>query len=376
MSSFLGFTLVELLVVIAIIGTLIALLLPAVQAAREAARRMKCTNNLKQIGLGIHNFHDTNNGVPPLTIATGGWNYSMQEGLTFLGLIYPYIEQQALYNHVTDRSGKDPSDNDTTGLNVAFAPTTAGYDWWGGLSEQEKGGYSISIYQCPSRHSGKLSAAGDASGLAPGPIGDYVATLVGDNVTPIYPPAYGTYTAFDYIGTGSGSEFIISYRFESFHAGAVNGIHSLISFPSFNSIQDANTWTPRYNFEYVSDGLSNYLLAGEKFVPQSKIGQCKVGEDWDCPYISTSYQTSSNGVAGRDLYNPNASTIIARSPNDYDTTITAPDAVNIPRFGGSHTGIANFLVGDGSVHSVSATISRDLLHYLGNANDGNVASIP
>jgi len=85
-----GFTLIELLVVIAIIAVLIALLLPAVQAAREAARRAQCVNNLKQIGLGMHNYQSSNNSFPPGTrgCCWGTWLISM----------LPYIEQQALYN--------------------------------------------------------------------------------------------------------------------------------------------------------------------------------------------------------------------------------------------------------------------------------------
>jgi hypothetical protein len=83
------------------------------------------------------------------------------------------------------------------------------------------------------------------------------------------------------------------------------------------------------------------------------------------------------GVAGRDIYNSYAPAIIARGNNDYNNTLTYIFQTGyIPNFGGSHAGIANFLLGDGSVRGISATTSRDLLHYLGNVNDGNAVSIP
>ena len=85
-----GFTLVELLVVIAIIGILVALLLPAVQAAREAARRMQCSNNLKQLSLAVHNYHDTNNAFP----------LPYQQSISHLARLLPYLEQSPLYDQV------------------------------------------------------------------------------------------------------------------------------------------------------------------------------------------------------------------------------------------------------------------------------------
>jgi len=100
-SSAAGFTLVELLVVIAIIGVLVALLLPAVQAAREAARRSSCTNNLKQLSLAVHNHHDTFGTFPPGNTSTstnnGGWHNGMMGWPVF---ILPFVEEDNLYDNI------------------------------------------------------------------------------------------------------------------------------------------------------------------------------------------------------------------------------------------------------------------------------------
>src|SRR6188474_2972552 len=103
-----GFTLVELLVVIAIIGVLVALLLPAVQSAREAARRTQCTNNMKQIGLACHNFHDTYGTVPNIVSYTptggGGTTGGFGSGWGFLPFLLPYVEQKALFDTINFNS--------------------------------------------------------------------------------------------------------------------------------------------------------------------------------------------------------------------------------------------------------------------------------
>jgi prepilin-type N-terminal cleavage/methylation domain-containing protein len=156
-----GFTLVELLVVIAIIGILVALLLPAIQAAREASRRSSCSNNLKQLGLALQNYHDTYKTFPPVAVfgKFGGPGKqpasvpSPAYNHTWCLMILPFMEQQPLYDTVDKllrvwdqpiRStvvqtflcpsdsgfGKDP--NQTQGIAITHYVASEGYHWWPG----------------------------------------------------------------------------------------------------------------------------------------------------------------------------------------------------------------------------------------------------
>jgi prepilin-type N-terminal cleavage/methylation domain-containing protein/prepilin-type processing-associated H-X9-DG protein len=118
-----GFTLIELLVVIAIIAVLIALLLPAVQSAREAARRMQCVNNLKQIGLAVQNYHDTRNALPGAELVYNGTSFS---ALTHM---LPYFEQTSVYNAVNfSLVNGDPANTTVanTRLSIFICPSDLG----------------------------------------------------------------------------------------------------------------------------------------------------------------------------------------------------------------------------------------------------------
>ncbi|MDG1895446.1 MAG: DUF1559 domain-containing protein [Fuerstiella sp.] len=164
-----GFTLIELLVVIAIIAILIALLLPAVQQAREAARRTQCKNNLKNIGLASHNYHDVYNMFPPGTIGPGGhraqdfngvWgNGAPPHGTLALNhtgwiALLPYIEQSALYNQFNlDQATNNFYRNSMTGVKGG---------WPNDNTELVK--TKISPFMCPSDASDGLSRRSDVAG--------------------------------------------------------------------------------------------------------------------------------------------------------------------------------------------------------------------
>ena len=371
-----AFTLVELLVVIAIIGILIALLLPAVQAAREAARRMQCTNHLKQLGLAVHNFHDSQRGLPPSILGVGR--------LTTLGLVLPYIEQASNYERLcrpqigvmrstawwNGTSGSNQDGNDDDAVNATDPMTDA----------DRKGLASISGYVCPSRRSSG-AVAPDPTGpenweLAAGPQTDYVIVALVAPTSTQYADNTDSYSFW----WMSGGRFVYS-------KGPLRG--AVVT--SERSTAACNDWKPRDKMSWWKDGTSNQLVFGEKHVPSSLVGQCGGGiRGGDCSYLSsehfgtaTAFRTCALGSI--DPVDPgNPSRFLTQNPglewpiqkgNEFATS--GGLAINTLSFGSAHPGICNFLVGDGSVHSITNTVAvNPVLISLSMVNDGRSTALP
>ncbi|MDR0336658.1 MAG: DUF1559 domain-containing protein [Planctomycetaceae bacterium] len=355
--TFIGFTLVELLVVIAIIGMLIALLLPAVQAAREAARRAQCTNNLKQIGIGIHNFNSTRDALPPICI--------FADRPTIHMFLWPFMEQQALHDKAMDDGlYRFAASHDDT--NVIKSNTT----WFNGISSPElKAGIgALTSYRCPSSNG---SQAVKLSGNKSGPLTDYVALVAKNNGAYSW---WHKYNRYDTVNTGDQNfnSFIGPFRL------AIVAIYT-------ETGADANDVTCRsiYNWElrdtmaWWSDGTSNQFIWAEKHIPDWALTNTSdVATSWN-----GGYQLTYNGDAASNIarvVDTNAD-LLATSPS---TSKTANES-NGPQtregretLGSSHSGIINFLLGDGSVRPIAVTSRPTILWNLTCVNDGETVEIP
>lgn len=221
-----GFTLIELLVVVAIIAILMALLLPAVQQSREAARRTQCRSNLKQIGLAVHNYHDAFDRLPlgsvhskgPQT-PTGGW------GVSWYIRTLPYLDQGALYNRL-NFSGSNPGYAGSLGSGLGMEGT---------LNGVTLNGVVIKSVVCPSSPINALTAAGDGNNIT-GP--QYLGIMGATNGDGLVNPTARIANCCSCCG-GQTATGIIT-------AGGV-----------FGPIQG-------YHFKDVADGTTNVLMIGEQ----------------------------------------------------------------------------------------------------------------
>ncbi len=387
-----AFTLVELLVVIAIIGVLIALLLPAVQAAREAARRMQCTNHLKQFGLAVHNFHTAHQGLPPVAIGDNN------AGL-FVFLM-PFMEAQASYDFLSERSNK-------------FADRLNN-DWWKTLSDTERDSLGgLSFHKCPSKRAGIQHTGHGDPGVTFAMLPPMMMMMMvgppdggntGSNITHGGPLSdYATvfqYTLEDCLTTGRFGFMVFSWAYhynpgDESHYNRHRG-------PLRCAINDGNTanWSSRDTMAWWSDGSSNQVIFGEKHVPNEKLNVCYMAdpttptEIYDCSYLSTGSYAHEFDVGRHMGYAAGNIQGVTLAPNgNYIPTqnLTTPPgdaspAIELISFGSNHPGVINFCLGDGAVRAVSVTTPAnigvtaegraDIMVMLSHVNDGGTATIP
>jgi type II secretory pathway pseudopilin PulG len=367
--------------VIAIIGILIALLLPTVQAAREAARRAQCSNHLRQIGIAVHNFHDSKQGLPPVNIFAG-------KGSVF-NMLYPYIEKQILWDIIND-----PTANFLTRQSQTNGGTGSigGGTYWKALSEEQKKAFAIvSIYFCPSRGTRPPTVVAQ-----PGPRCDYAAVITKHNV--------GYWSEYVFMGTRTDSkvnDYTSPLRVAACEFYATTATGTPVSGNSASHYDKVKNWSERDNISWWSDGTSNQIVIGEKHIPAWALGkdaasgsgdtQCAL-YCWDGGYFSLFPNYGNAGVctAGRGVF-VDGRVPFANGPNDSRTPYGLPTigagiagtpAAGIASvsggfsWGSSHPGIISFIMGDGSVHAFPTTISPNVVYNFARVNDGNVVTLP
>lgn len=357
-----GFTLVELLVVIAIIGVLIALLLPAVQQAREAARRMQCSNHLKQIGLAVHNFHDTTGLLPPAQVGPDRPSLAV--------VLMPFLEAIGQYDILMNACIA----NDTMPLVTAGPDGPYGVspvaDIWRNVftSEQRKQIQPLPFYLCPSRRGASMGFE-ETGDLLPGPKSDYgfvVATDIGG--------WWRTGSVDSYNDNGKHlTRHQGPFRIPIHEASDVpDGYSNVIASPKWKS------WKSRDTMARMSDGTTNQIIFAEKHIPKNLLGKCELNP-WDmasadCSYLvtATASRLGFHRALQVDMDGDAMTGFLLSKPDDFSDGYYYVDY----GFGSYHTGVCNALLGDGSVRPFSNnTAGTSVLWPLSNCNDGRSVTL-
>ncbi|XZE47548.1 DUF1559 domain-containing protein [Planctomycetaceae bacterium SH248] len=326
-----GFTLIELLVVIAIIATLVALLLPAVQQAREAARRSTCKNNLKQIALAAHNFHDVYQQFPPATIS-GDSNCDVTVALQYgsnissLALLLPFLEQTAISDKIDSWKGVVPQRLGSKGTpnwcyGYGQTKTSYTYHWiYYDVGTQEMAKAPISVFQCPSD---TFEGADDFISLH---------TWCTDGAT-------------------NGSRCVADgdqYEFSGYVTGATDGYAKTSYLPVagyLGRLENSHKqwqgifggWT-QVAFRDVLDGTSNTFLYGES----------TGGKDTNYTWMGAGAMPNGWGLASS-----------GKNANWWENS-------------SEHAGGVQFAMADGAVRFISTSIDFSLYAYIAGLSDGRV----